>query len=255
MSADTGATPLVLHQFAISHFCEKVRWALDFKGFDWRADAHVPGLHARPARRLTGQSSLPVLELAPGRAIADSSAILDALETLRPEPALTPAEPVPAAAARRWEARLDEHLGVAVRRVCYATLLEHRDIVLPLLAHGTPWYGRPLLRVAWPALASRMREGFGLTPANVVRARQDIERIVGELAAARDASGYLVGGCFTRADLSAAALLAPLIREPTYGVPWPARMPEPLGSWCESLAPELEWVSATYAAHRHRAPA
>ena len=242
--------PLILHQFAISHFCEKARWALDFKGLPWRANTLVPGLHVRTTRRLTARRSVPVLSGGGAPAIGDSTAIVDALEERFPEPALAPAEPALAAEARAWEERLDERLGVAVRRLCHATLLDHRDVVLPLLVHGAPWYGRPLLRLAWPKLAPMMRRGFGIDAGRVARARADIVSTLGELAAARDASGYLVGGRFTRADLTAAALLAPLTREPLYPVPWPDPLPEPLRSECERLAPDLAWVSATYAAHR-----
>ena len=242
--------PLVLHQFAVSHFCEKVRWALDFKGLAWRANTLVPGPHARVARRLSGQRSVPVLSVGEGRALADSTAIIDALETSHPTPSLTPAEPALAAEARAWEERLDEGLGTAVRRLCYATLLDHRDVLLPLLTHGAPWYGRPMLRLAWPKLAPTMRRGFGIDAASVARARGDIEAALHELAEARGASAYLVGERFTRADLTAAALLAPLTREPLYPVAWPDPLPEPLRGDCERLAPELAWVSATYAAHR-----
>ena len=245
---------VVLHQFAISHFCEKVRWALALKGVEHRLLCHLPGAHARTARRLTGRSSLPVLELGPANAIGGSSAILDRLDTVFPEPRLTPAEPRLAEAARRWETYLDGTLGPAVRRVCYDTLLDHPYTCKALLAQGTPWYGKPLLGLMWPKLAPTMRKGFGLTAAGVARAREDIERALDALDRARDVDGYLVGGRFTRADLTAAALLAPLTREPGYGLRWPARLPDPVGALSETLAPRLAWVSATYAAHRPPRP-
>src|SRR5438445_256696 len=77
------ALPVLWH-FTVSHFNEKVRWALDFK--------RIP--HIRRAlffsylpRTLwaTGQPALPVLVL-DGKAIADSTRIMEALERLQPEP-------------------------------------------------------------------------------------------------------------------------------------------------------------------------
>jgi hypothetical protein len=54
---------IVLHQFPASHFNEKARWALDWKGLPHRRASYLPGPHAPRIRRLTGQTATPVLEL------------------------------------------------------------------------------------------------------------------------------------------------------------------------------------------------
>ena len=52
-----------LYQFAISHYSEKVRWALDHKGIRYQPVNLLPGQHMATIRKLTGQSSsVPVLE-------------------------------------------------------------------------------------------------------------------------------------------------------------------------------------------------
>jgi glutathione S-transferase len=79
--------------FAASHFNEKARWALDWKGLAHRRIAYLPCSHRLPIQRLSGQSQTPVLEME-AAVIAGSAQIIDALERTHPEPALYPADPV-----------------------------------------------------------------------------------------------------------------------------------------------------------------
>ena len=71
-------TPLLWH-FPISHFNEKVRWALDYKDVPHRrqvlAADYLPRVWWATGRRAT----LPVLHL-DGRAIVDSTDIIAAIE-------------------------------------------------------------------------------------------------------------------------------------------------------------------------------
>jgi glutaredoxin len=81
MQGDTGEsddTPILWH-LKVSNYNEKARWALDYKGIPHIRRAEVPGQHAKLARRLTGESTFPVLVL-DGEAIGDSTRIIEALE-------------------------------------------------------------------------------------------------------------------------------------------------------------------------------
>ena len=86
----------VLWHIPLSHYNEKVRWALDYKGIAHRRRVLGPDYLIR-VWRATGQGKLPVLWL-DGRAIADSTRIIAALEEHCPEPPLYPR----AAAARGY---------------------------------------------------------------------------------------------------------------------------------------------------------
>ena len=56
----------VLWQLELSHYNEKVRWALDYKRIPHIRRSLLPGLHIIEARRLTGDmSTTPVLTLEP----------------------------------------------------------------------------------------------------------------------------------------------------------------------------------------------
>ena len=65
---------VILYQFPISHFCEKVRFALDHKGIDHQIKNLVPGLHTRTTLKKASQSSVPLLEH-DGRSIQGSEQI------------------------------------------------------------------------------------------------------------------------------------------------------------------------------------
>jgi glutathione S-transferase len=40
---------ITLYQFQFSHFCEKARWALDYKDLPYTCKNLLPGLHTRVA--------------------------------------------------------------------------------------------------------------------------------------------------------------------------------------------------------------
>jgi glutathione S-transferase len=94
-----------LWQIDVSHYSEKARWALAWKGVEHRRRSPVPGAHMAVALWLTrgAHYTFPVLGI-DGRRIGDSTAIVAALEELHPEPPLYPAD----IAARRRALELEE---------------------------------------------------------------------------------------------------------------------------------------------------
>src|SRR3954468_15354979 len=85
--------PPVLHHLKVSHYNEKVRWALDYKGVPHVRRAAIPGRHRKLAKELTGGAvaTLPAL-VANASGIGDSSRITTHLEDRYPEPPLYPAD-------------------------------------------------------------------------------------------------------------------------------------------------------------------
>ena len=52
-----------LYVFAISHFCEKARWAFDRSGIEYKLKFMAPGVHAQKANKLgLEKTSVPFLE-------------------------------------------------------------------------------------------------------------------------------------------------------------------------------------------------
>src|SRR6267378_7487759 len=79
-SADTPerrSTPALWH-LKVSHYNEKVRWALDYKRVPHVRRAETPGRHQAIAQRLIGDRTFPVLVI-DGEALGDSSTIIGAL--------------------------------------------------------------------------------------------------------------------------------------------------------------------------------
>src|SRR5262249_23382753 len=128
------STP-VLWQFRMSHFNEKARWALDWKGIPHVRRSLLPALHVPRILWMTGQKSVPVLVL-DGKAIADSTRIIEALERLRPDPALYPTDDAARRRALALEEYFDTELGPHIRRALFHALLPDSDLSVALLTLG-----------------------------------------------------------------------------------------------------------------------
>jgi glutathione S-transferase len=240
---------LTLYQFPISHYCEKIRWALAYKGLNYRTRNLLPGLHVRQTRRLSDNPMVPIL-VHDVRVLQNSRDIISYLDETFPDHPLTPGDPEQRRQALEWEDYLDREIGIHLRRYCYSVLLEHPSVLIPFFTHRGPWYGPLLLRLGFPVLRQRMRRFLNIKEATAATSRKRLLRAVHRIGKHLQGRGYLVGEGFTRADLTAAALLGPLAMPTQYGLPWPASMPAEIDRLAQILATELQWVSELYAAHR-----
>lgn len=171
-----------LYQFAISHYCEKARWALDHKGLSYEAISLLPGQHINTIRKLTGaDSSVPVLDH-DGHRVQGSKAIIDYLDDTFPENPLTPTDPQAREAALSWEQRLDDEAGPSVRCYSYHHFLQRPKVVVPMLAAGTPFYNRILLRLAFSRVDEVMRKWMKINEKTAAQSRETMERYLTELA-------------------------------------------------------------------------
>ena len=245
-------TELVLHQFEFSHFNEKARWALNFKGIKHRRESYLPGPHMPAIKKLTGKTQVPVLQTSDS-VIPDSAAIIDYLETSYPTPPLYPASAEAKAEALALQSRFDADLGPAARTVVFSVLVEEGGYLCAMFARKAAAPKRWLYRATYPLAKGMIAKGNGTTdPANVARSFELIERTLDEIAAKVHPRGYLVGNEFSVADLSAAALLAPL-SDPQHPdmarpKPVPASVAALLSKYTEH--PAIAWVSRMYAQHR-----
>jgi len=195
-----------LYQFEFSHFCEKARWALDHKGLGYTRRNLLPGLHTRVAKSLAPQSCLPIL-VDDATVVQDSTSIITYLDETYPDRPLTPPDAREAKEALAWEEYLDDEIGVPVRLWFYHHALPDRDCALSFLLDGAPWYGRPLFALIYPKVRAAMN---ALMNIHAESARRSQERLVVALDKLDDAlkqRRFLVGDRFSRADLTACALL------------------------------------------------
>jgi glutathione S-transferase len=244
----------VLWQLQISHYVEKVRWALDYKRVPHVRRTLLPGLHAVKAKRLTGATSTaPVLTI-DGRSIGDSTRIIAAIEERWPQPPLYPEDAARRRRALELEQFFDEELGPHIRRAFYHELLPHPELVVPLFTHGQPAATRAVLRTGFPMLRVGMRRRFQISPQAAANSRAKIVAAIDRLEREISPSGYLVGDALTVADLTAAALLYPVARPPTFPYAMVADDDLP-PSWREFLdslgqRPGGRWVAEIYRRHR-----
>ena len=103
-----------LYDFTFSHYSEKARWALDFKGVPYTPRHLLPGFHMRTTRKLAPRSSVPILKT-DSAVIQGSTEIINFLDETFPDLSLTPADPQDANAALEWERYLDVEIGVTLR--------------------------------------------------------------------------------------------------------------------------------------------
>lgn len=244
---------LRLYQFAISHYCEKVRWALDYKNLNYETTNLLPGQHIKTMQKLTkgAGASVPVL-VHEGEVIQGSSNILDYLERTFPDNPMTPVDEPAKAQALAWEKRLDDLAGPAVRCYSYHHFLQRPKIVVPLLAAGTPFYNRILLSLAFSRVNEVMRKWMKINEKTAEQSRKVLEELLAELAEIYSQQPFLAGDAFSRADLTAASLFAPLFQPEAYPVPWPkpARIPKEIKAWLNQWQPQLLILNRVYNEHR-----
>jgi glutathione S-transferase len=257
MDATSDPRPTLWH-IDVSHYSEKVRWALAYKGVAHKRRAvAIPGAHIPAALWMTrgAHVTFPVIEL-DGRRIGDSTAIIAALEERFPDRPLYPADPEERRRALELEDFFDEELGPHIRLLAFHELGNDRERFEALVRRTAP---EPLARMSGAA-TTYVRTFTGLrfgvrSDEAAERARAKVLAALDRLDAELDSNEYLAGEGFSVADLTAAALFYPLVL-PEEG-PLPADEPPPKGLE-RFRAPLVErrgfkWVAEMF--RRHRKPA
>lgn len=206
----------------ISHYCEKARWALERVGMPYREERHVQGIHQVVARRAGGGTTVPVL-VTPDGVIGDSADIIAWVdERTPPEHRLFPAEPAARDEVERVCRRFDEGLGPRGRRLMYVHMLAQRKLALRFNNEGVPGWEDRAIRYGWPLARGFVKRVLGIRPGIEVEDEAAVWRefdFVADLLA--DGRPCLCGERFGAADLTFAALSAPILVPPVYGVPLP----------------------------------
>jgi glutathione S-transferase len=202
---------------------------------------------------MTGQKALPVLVL-DGETIHDSTRIIERLERLQPEPALYPADAAERRRALALEDFFDEEFGPHVRRAFFQELLPETGFAAAAFTSGCGPGTRLFYRALFPALRVAMKADMKIDAASAARSGAKVLAALDRLEAELQPSGYLVGDRFSVADLTAAALLAPVVLPPEFPYRPPGPLPAPVARWRDSLTgrPACRWAGEMYRRHRGR---
>jgi glutathione S-transferase len=257
MTTQSAEKP-VLWQIDISHYAEKVRWALEFKQIDHVRRSPLPGTHIPIALFLTRGAgpTIPVLQM-DGRAIGDSTAIIAALEAKHLDRALYPSMPDERSRALELEDWFDENLGPYARLLPFYELIQEPETFAEVAAASVPGplgkakplvgaYGRVYTSLRWGANKSE----------DAQRAREAIVAAFDKLEAEleKGEGEFLVGDSLTVADITAASLFYPIVVPPEG--PLDPALPRPAGleRFRESLRDRSgwKWVEETFRRHRRR---
>ncbi|HEV7714741.1 MAG TPA: glutathione S-transferase family protein [Steroidobacteraceae bacterium] len=220
---------ITLYQLHWSHYVEKVRWALDYKGVTWTA-VDVDPYTKREMRHLGRKTTLPsgstlytvptIHDEATASVIGESSEILAYLERTYPTPALYPEDAAERAQVARWMVWLDSTLGLAARRLAYTQIaLEHpgylAELFLPELVRSGAAETLKA-RFVGAIMAGVLAQRFRFVHNRTDRVFEQLEECLLFAARRLSAHHYLVGDRFTAADLTLAALLRPVRLVPCF---------------------------------------
>ena len=241
-----------LYEFPVSHYCEKVRWALDFKQIAYQRVCLLPVLHVPIMLALNRQTQVPMLQLG-DRRISNSPRILASLEEYFQERhSMMPEDNVDCDKALALCTFFDTDIGIHLRRIAYFHALPNRAFMLELLSADQSALNRALLRFALPLITRVMAKSMRINAANYQKSLGKFNAAVDRLDAALQPCGYLVGQQFSIADLTAAALLSPLVQpeKSMYGTLKLA--PPAFDAFCAAYAdrPFFKWVNDVYCKHR-----
>lgn len=241
---------ITLYQFQFSHYCEKVRWALDYKKIPYKTTNLMPGLHTRVSRKLAPQSSLPII-VDNTTVVQDSTAIITFLEQQYPS-SLTPENAEDAREALAWESFLDMEVGIPLRLWLYHHILPERDRALRLMLNGAPWYGHAVLPLIFPKIRASMIKLMRINANSAKHAERRWLAASEKLDMALEGRQFLVGNQFSRADLTACALLSPYCAPTLRTDDTENILPEAVLRLREQHRPRLffNWVLETYKNHR-----
>jgi glutathione S-transferase len=221
--AATASRP-VLVTIPISHYCEKARWALDRAGVAYEERRHLPALHRFAVRRAGGKQTAPVLVCPAGEVVSESADIIAWADARAGSPAarMIPPDPAVAREARALADDYDARLGPATRLWVYHQMFDYPELVHASMTAGVPPWQRHAFRYGNKAIAFAVAKVLGVNEDNARAAEATFRAVFADVdARLADGRPYLAGDAFSIADLTFAALAAPLVAPPEYGVPLP----------------------------------
>lgn len=215
----------------VSPWSERLRWVLALKNLSYERREYHAERDKEDLERTTGLCTVPVL-WADDELIGDSDIAVDWLEAQHPTPRLLPDDVGVRVQIRAWEITATQMLAPFAR----------------LIAIGR------FKKMGFKTLGEQSANKYNWSPDAEAHAQRALCPFLTDLALTLMSRRYLVGDEFTRADLTMACMLMPLLGAPpdelfdlTAGMR--SLFGIPLGQQ-PSLAPLHAWRDSIYQRHR-----
>ena len=217
---------ITLYQMSWSHYCEKIRLALNYLRVPWRTVSVSP-LSMSEMQRYEFPKHLPtytvpaIYDHATDVFVMDSTPILRYLASAyASSPCLFPGNESNRAAIDSTLLDLDTTLGLFARRLGYTQAILECPSHLTTLFLGERAFGLfnlpSVRRVAGLVLGMALMQRFDMHKAESSGIYEALEEYLLPIAKRLAKNRYLVGDTFSAADLSLAALLRPLTIVPFF---------------------------------------
>lgn len=226
---------IVLHQWEMSPFCNKVRRCLNYKGLPFTV-VDYNGLMARKAAALSPAGQLPVLDH-DGERIQDSGRIAEFLDRRHPAKPLFPQDPRALAEARIWDDWAAQSLYF---HEIYFRMLDPVSLErgLDLICKGRPRWERAVLKAVFRRRYPKKLKTQGLARQPRAEVERQFFALLGSLDTVLASREWLAGSSLSIADIAVAAQLSELLRTSDLA-PRVLALPQ-LRAWlarCERSAP------------------
>ena len=216
MNTDNKNKPRLI-AIALSHYCEKVRWAMDYLEIDYVEEDHAPPFHRQYTSR-HGGTTVPVL-VTSSKALTDSHAILQYLNRISDSKKLYPEDAELRGRVETLEKLFDEKLGAATRTWGYYYAMQQPLKIAIAWGLKAPITEKIKAISSFPKIPQLLKQSYNITPATKESALKDIREVFAVVNRELDSDRkYLVGNSLTAADLTFAALAAPILRPPNHPI-------------------------------------
>ena len=217
---------ITLYELHWSHYCEKIRMALNYMGLPWQMvgiDAfqkHELRRHPLPPH-LKGYTVPAIHDAHTNQFVMDSTPILRYLATQYPQaPNLFPGDQTNRDAIDAQIIEFDTLIGLPARRFAYTQMILECPSFLPelFLSHRAGGvFNAPMLRfIAGNFLGVMLSKRFDFHRSEVLGLYEALEQYLVALAEKLERQEFVIGSVFSAADLSLAALIRPITVVPFF---------------------------------------
>src|SRR5262249_6236860 len=147
----------------------------------------------------------------------------------------------------------DEQLGPALRAAVITPLFRNDpDVALRVLTTGMPEKAYQMLRPLVRIFPAYYRFRHAISDAKLESDRAAVKAALHRIEQERNGRTYRVGDAFTVADLTASAMVSPVLQPPEIQYPIGVELPPYLQDYRATLLehPAMRWAAGIYRLHR-----